>query len=365
MKRSIVIRTDASVQMGSGHVMRCATLADELRANGVTVTFICRDFPGNYIDWLLSKEYEVIRLASPSVSNDEVGDYPAHLHWLGVSLQQEIDEVVGVLSQRPTVDCIIVDHYALELEWERQIAPFTRKMMVIDDLADRQHGCDILLDQNYYCDMQSRYDNLIPSISTKLLGPAYALLRPEFIRMRNHSRLRDGTVKRILVFLGGADPANETSNVIHALRMLKRADLEVDVVVGASNPHRSLIQSLCEEAGNYQYHCQIDNIAELMLAADLAIGAGGSTLWERGYLGLPSLIIILAKNQEIAARDLESIGALKIIGESGKISSHYIYKVLNDCIDNKDMLLSMSKISNSLVGHGAKKIQETIFTTFC
>lgn len=365
MKRSIVIRTDASVKMGSGHVMRCATLADELRANGATVTFICRDLPGNYIDWLLLKEYEVIRLASPAVSNDEVGDYPAHLHWLGVSLQEEIAEVTSVLSQRPIFDCIIVDHYALELEWERQIAKFSRKMMVIDDLADRQHDGDILLDQNYYYNMQARYDNLIPSTSTKLLGPAYALLRPEFIRMRNHSRLRDGTVKRILIFLGGADPANETSNVIRALRMLKRTDLEVDVVVGASNPHCSLIQALCEEAENYQYHYQIDNIAELMQAADLAIGAGGSTLWERGYLGLPSLIIVLAKNQEIAARDLENIGALKIIGESGKISSRHIYEVLNDCIDEKDMLFSMSKISNSLVCHGAKKIQETIFNILC
>lgn len=365
MKRSIVIRTDASVQMGSGHVMRCATLADELRANGASVTFICRDFPGNYIDWLSLKGYEVIRLTSSSVRKDTGGDYPAHLYWLGVPLQQEIIEVSSVLLQRPISDCIIVDHYALELEWERQIAKFSRKMMVIDDLADRQHDCDILLDQNYYYDMQSRYDNLIPLTSTKLLGPAYALLRPEFIRMHNHLRLRDGTVKRIIVFLGGADPANETSSVIHALRMLKRADLEVDVVVGASNPHCSLIQALCEETENFEYHYQIDNIAELMLAADLAIGAGGSTLWERGYLSLPSLIIILAKNQESAARDLEKIGALKIIGESGKISSRQIYEILNDYIDKKDILLSMSKISNSLVGHGAKKIQETIFTTLC
>lgn len=345
--------------------MRCATLADELRANGATVTFICRDLPGNYIDWLLSKKHDVIRLASPVVSNGEGGDYPHHLHWLGVSLEQEIAEVNGVLSQYPVFDCIIVDHYALESQWERQISRFARKMMVVDDLADRQHECDILLDQNYYRDMQSRYDDLVPASSMKLLGPGYALLRPEFIRARNHFRLRDGTVRRILVFLGGADPANETSKVIHALRMLKRTDLKVDVVVGASNPHRSGIQAMCEEDENYQYHCQIDNIAELMLAADLAIGAGGSTLWERGYLALPSLIIILAKNQEIAARDLENIGALKIIGESGKISSHQIHEALNECIDEKDILLSMSEISNSLVGHGAKRIQETIFTTLC
>ena len=172
MSSSVVIRVDASVQMGSGHVMRCATLAEELRSRGATVTFICRTLPGNYINWLLSHKFEVIALPAPVDGMAVAASELAHFSWLGVSLEQEIADVREALSRRPVHDCLIVDHYALDEQWEGAARSFANTIMVVDDLADRRHDCDILLDQNFYLGMQQRYDHLLPLSCKKLLGPA-------------------------------------------------------------------------------------------------------------------------------------------------------------------------------------------------
>ena len=265
---NIVFRTDASLQIGTGHVMRCLTLADELRQRGAVVSFVCREHPGNLIGLIEGKGYSVKRLPQPTSEYFVTSEDVAHAAWLGVPWQQDATETLAALGKMQP-EWLIVDHYALDCRWESILRPNVGRIMVIDDLADRSHDCDLLLDQNLYQNMATRYDELVPATCAKLLGPKYALLRPEFAQARNNLRQRDGRVRRILVFFGGVDPTNETEKAIHALVSIADRQFAVDVVVGGGNPHKQQIENLCAEHEGFHYHCQVDNMAELMAAGQI------------------------------------------------------------------------------------------------
>jgi UDP-2,4-diacetamido-2,4,6-trideoxy-beta-L-altropyranose hydrolase len=302
-----VFRTDASVEIGSGHLMRCLTLADQLRADGAEAAFICRDLPGAMFGLLDARGYPNARLELPAtVAASQHDDARATL-----------EAVAGLFPGG--VDWLVVDQYGLDAEWERLLRPVSRKLMVIDDLADRPHDCDLLLDQNYYRDLESRYQGRVPGQCVTLLGPGYVLLRPEFALARQKLRARDGVVRRILVFFGGSDPTNETEKVLEALGLLGKPDLDVDVVVGLANPKRQAIQALCEALPNVSFHCQVPSMAELILDADLGVGAGGAAMWERCYLGLPAITVISAANQERTTEDVAAIGAIELLGRATKL----------------------------------------------
>ncbi|MEW5919764.1 MAG: UDP-2,4-diacetamido-2,4,6-trideoxy-beta-L-altropyranose hydrolase [Bacillota bacterium] len=327
--------------------MRCLTLAEELRQNGAVVFFICRELPGHLCSHLEDKHFSVLRLYTYDVRE-------SHASWLGVSWQQDAEEVSQILRQeflkkKRRIDWLVVDHYALDRRWEEKMRPFVDKIMVIDDLADRSHDCDLLLDQNLYENMESRYDGLVPENCRKLLGPQYALLRPEFIKARANLRKRDGTVKCILVFLGGADPTNETAKALEAIQLLERPDIAVDVVVGLSNPHREQIKEICSTMPNTSYHCQVDNVAELMAQADLAIGAGGIATWERCCLGLPSITMITAENQERITSAVALHQAILNLGNNKNVGSEDIFEALNILLTEKNMLLAMTNAALSII----------------
>jgi len=351
----VFIRTDASAQIGTGHVMRCLTLAVDLRQFGLEVTFISRVLPGDLCDYVESKGFKVYRL------NDEInltGDYWAWLgeNWRadatktreiilnqagvqsdigndGVSRQAScLDE--GLINQSSKIAAqvfsdpglkpgpninLVVDSYAIDYKWEQFLRPYVNRIMVIDDLANRLHDCDLLLDQNYYRGMELRYDGLVPSTCRKLFGPEYALLRPEFHQAKKTLRKRDGKIRRILIFFGGSDPTNETKKALEAIKLLNRPEIAVDVVVGATNPHKEEIKKICSEMPKTNYHCQVENMAELMAAADLAIGAGGTTTWERLYLELPTIVIAVAENQVETLETLGEAGMVWYLGKNNEI----------------------------------------------
>lgn len=254
---NVVIRADASVGIGSGHVMRCLTVANKLRAAGCDVAFWMKRLEGNLIHYVKEQGFRFIEEAEHA-------------------------------------SLYIVDHYGLGIDWEQSIRPFTKKLAVIDDLA-REHDCDLLLDQNVVPNYETRYDGLVPAHCVKLLGPKYLMMRDEFIEARAKQKTRTEKNERLLIFMGGTDSTNETMKVLEALQHYDFA--HVDVVVGNGNPMKQQIEAICHERA-YDYHCQIDYMAQLMLQADFAIGAGGSTLWERCYVGLPSSSTIVADNQK-------------------------------------------------------------------
>jgi len=224
-------------------------------------------------------------------------------------------------------------------------------------LADRRHDCDLLLDQNLYEAMESRYRVLVPEKCVTLLGPGYALLRAEFTMTRRNSRIRDGNIRRILIFLGGGDPTNETSKALEAVRSLNRPDIAVDVVVGKSNPHCGGIRLHCNAMQNTVYHLQIDNMAEVMAAADLAIGAGGSSSWERCFLGLPTMIIAIADHQIETSKCLDRSGCAWFCGTPTSTTSALLEQRLRLLVNEPFEVERAARAGKSVVdGCGCPKV---------
>ena len=251
-----------------------------------------------------------------------------------------------------------MDHYGLDEEWERLLRPHAAKIMVIDDLADRRHDCDLLLDQNLFIDGELRYDELVSPACTKLLGPKYALLRKEFRDAKKNLRERTGEVKRVLVFLGGADPDNITGLSIEALSAPEFLHLQVDVVIGLQNPNREKIERLVHARPRTALHIQAANMAELMCAADLSIGAGGSTTWERLSLGLPSIIIPIAKNQIPIALGINEVGCGIVISDG--ITNSIIGREIGRILSLKKNLNMSYKCLGITDGNGAEKVANMI-----
>ena len=352
----ITFRTDASNQIGTGHFMRCLTLADEMKKQGAHIRFISRNLPLHLIEMLNAKGMEYISLITDA--SQEPIDELAHSSWLGTSQTQDAQATLQALADQ-TWDWIIVDHYALDERWEKSVRANCKKLVVIDDLADRKHDCDVLLDQNFYADMQTRYINKVPEHCQLLLGPRYALLREEFRILRNMVKVRTGEVKKILVFFGGVDADNCTSLALQALAKLN-IKLQVDVVIGSQHPNRKRIQQDCITYG-FTCHVQTKRMAELMAEADLAIGAGGSTSWERCCLGLPALLVAVAGNQIDIAKALDSIGACYYLGEKDVLSSGSIQYSINELLVASDHVLSISEQAFSLVdGLGKNRVSEVL-----
>ncbi len=289
----IAIRVDASSEIGTGHFMRCLTLADALQQRGAQTRFVSRHMPEHLRNMLAQKGHEFIPLNSKRT--ETISENLSHASWLGTSQHADAQDTVQALSGQ-TWDWLVVDHYALAACWESVLRQITQNILVIDDIADRQHDCDVLLDQNFYADINTRYIGKVPPHCQFLLGPRYALLREEFSQARELAKPRSGPVKRILIFFGGVDANNYTGRAIEALVNLGIPDLPVDVVIGSQHPCREHLETQCARQG-FTAHIQTSRMAELMAGADLAIGAGGSTTWERCCLGLPSLVISTVDNQ--------------------------------------------------------------------
>ncbi|MCX6827208.1 MAG: UDP-2,4-diacetamido-2,4,6-trideoxy-beta-L-altropyranose hydrolase [candidate division Zixibacteria bacterium] len=361
----IVIRADSSLKIGTGHVMRCLTLAEQLRNNDSDVAFVCRELPGNIISLIKTRGYRVHCL--PYKESSVIDDPQGNKHWDWPAIEKEFDaaQTENILKNiEYESDWLVVDHYALNWKWEIKMRPHVNHLMVIDDLADRKHDCDILLDQNYFEQRESRYNDLVPKPCRLLLGPKYALLRSEFIEIRKNLRHRDGHVRRILIFFGGSDLSNETGKAMEAIASLERSDLAVDVVLGISNPHKKEIMNRCRAMQNVVCHYQVDNMAQLMSDADLAIGAGGTTTWERLYLGLPSIIAVLAENQREVTEALTQRGVVWNLGKSSEIKTVDIARLVALAMTEPVTLQRMRQMGQSLFGNttisGAEKVVQAM-----
>jgi UDP-2,4-diacetamido-2,4,6-trideoxy-beta-L-altropyranose hydrolase len=340
----ILFRADASVEIGTGHLIRCATLATLLQRYGAVVTFACRDLPGNLNHWLEEQGFQVI-------------------HWQANSPNTIPADLKTYLAQAQPY-WLVVDHYGLDAQWEKGLWPYVKKVLAIDDLANRPHACHALLDQNYFSQPETRYEGLIPEESHRWLGSNYALLRPEFRTVRE-GILRTGhrekkQFKKLQIFLGGSDPTNETGFVLNALKEMTLSDLpglSMDVIVGASNPKRAEVQALCEAMPNTRFYCQTSRMAELMAEADLAIAAGGTATWERLCLGLPALVISVAENQEEISRQVAEAGAQVYLGRSGQVSKTRLQEAVFQFLENPESLTSLSNKAFQLVdGQGAHRV---------
>ncbi|MBI4226428.1 UDP-2,4-diacetamido-2,4,6-trideoxy-beta-L-altropyranose hydrolase, partial [Candidatus Roizmanbacteria bacterium] len=309
-------RVDASFLIGTGHVMRCLTLADALRKQGANCYFVCRAHIGNLLNLIQQRGYQTYSL--PVLKDQSHHDkslhestLSTHSSWLGTDLETDANQTLTAIGER-YINWLIVDHYALDIRWEKKIRHMCCRLMVIDDLANRPHDCDLLLDQNLGRSA-SDYTNLVSPSCELLIGPQYALLRPEFSALRSYSinRRTNLEFKHLLITMGGIDKDNATNKVLNALRnCILPADLKITVVIGQYAPWLEEVKiTAAKMPWSTEVLVNVQNMAKLMADSDLAIGAAGSTSWERNSLGLPTLIIALAENQKAIAKALNVAGA--------------------------------------------------------
>lgn len=317
----MAFRTDGGSHIGSGHIMRCLVLAQSLKAQGADILFICREQPGHLSDLIPERGYSIERLAAvPS---------GGHTDW-----ERDAEETRAALEAGMgcKADWLIVDHYLLDRRWEGALRSSTDRLMVIDDLCDRPHDCDLLLDQNLVAGMHERYADKLTVSCRQLIGPSYALLHPDYARLHEHVAPRRGAIRRILIFFGGADSANLTERALDAFLALGRPDIEVDIVIGASSRHGDAVRRKAEAHANIHVHAGLPSLATLMSRADLAIGAGGSTHWERLCLGLPSLVVTLADNQRLISEELLRLGVIQLLGHHDEVDQLMIAGALDSLI---------------------------------
>ncbi len=348
---SVAFRVDASTKIGAGHVMRCLTLANELRRLGVMALFICRAHAGHMAERIASEAHAVTLLPVDQqiASNADTSDCPMYETWLGVDWMKDAkDTVQSIIKFSPS--WLVVDHYAIDASWERKVKAATGvKIMVIDGLADREHDCDLLLDQTYSPEGERRWDGLVPQYCERLVGPQFALLRPEFAETLKHLRQRDGKVRRIFIAFGGVDQPNATSLALDAIVDLGRPDIAVDVVIGLANPNRTQLQVKCQQLENVHLHIEPSNISRLMLNADLAISGGGTMLLEQGYLQLPSIVVSIAENQKKAAQSLMDIGAIIYLGNFGETTKELLKQAVFEIINDSQKIENMQLISHKMM----------------
>jgi UDP-2,4-diacetamido-2,4,6-trideoxy-beta-L-altropyranose hydrolase len=290
----VVFRFDASADIGLGHASRCATLATELASRGAQVTMVGRGLDARGAD----------HAAFERLSLNEAGWDPG----------SDAAGFRSLLNGRAVFDWLVVDHYALGAEWERNARALAHRILVIDDLAARPHDCDLLLDQNLLPAQRATvYEPFVPPSAKVLAGPRYALLRPRFAELRRATRQRDGRVRSLLICFGGSDPGNHTRACLEALEALAPR-FPVTVVIGRANPHGESVTAAARRVPGTRVLGDPPDLPKLMADADLIVGAGGTMTWERACLGVPTLAIGIADNQAAVLEGLFAAGAA--VGET-------------------------------------------------
>jgi UDP-2,4-diacetamido-2,4,6-trideoxy-beta-L-altropyranose hydrolase len=350
-------RTDASLHIGTGHVMRCLTLADALHERGTKSTFICRPHAGHLLELIQQRGHNAKALAPVDDAYTAPAD-PSHAQWLGTDWASDAEQTKQALGNQ-AVDWLVVDHYALDRRWEQTMRPHTRSIMVIDDLADRPHACDFLLDQTFGR-LAMDYVPLVPDGCELLCGAQYALLRPEFAALREYSlkRRAQPVLKELLINLGGVDKDNVTGEVLRALQ--SRAlpeDCRLTVVMGPTAPWLKNVQDLaCSMQWPTRVLVGVANMAQLMADSDLAIGAAGATSWERCCLGLPSIMLVVADNQLEVAKGLELNGAALVCLSDQGLSKQLAVLLGKLCADIELLALLSKAAARVANGTGAGEV---------
>jgi UDP-2,4-diacetamido-2,4,6-trideoxy-beta-L-altropyranose hydrolase len=351
----IVIRVDASISIGYGHVMRCLTLADVLKTKNINCEFICREHPGNLIKHIINKGYKT-HIIPMGLRKD---NYHCFHDWLGASISEDAKHCEQILSSIQP-EWLIVDHYALDKNWEKKLSNYYHKLMIIDDLADRDHECQILLDQTFGRS-QDEYKPLVPRDCNILCGSNYAMLRPDFAELREYSlnRRKKFKLKRLLISMGGIDKNNSTSYILNSLQKLKLpSECEITIVLSSESPWLNNVHRLSKKI-IWRTKVLVDEpeMAKLMAESDLAIGAAGTSSWERCCLGLPTILMILADNQREIAKVLIDRGAAILFDDlknsNQNFSDNRLYKLINFELIGK-------KSASIVDGLGTKRVVECL-----
>lgn len=351
--RVTAFRVDAALHIGSGHLMRCLTLADELKACGCESHFLGRPLPPALRALVESKGHRWHDVVAAADGPAEPGA-PAHAAWLGATQAADAAAAAAALGAlRP--DWLVVDHYALDERWERQTRPLVGRILVIDDLADRPHDADMLLDQNLQSG-PARYAGLLPAHCRTLIGPRYALLRRGFAEAAQRPP-RDGTVRRILACVGGGDPKHVLPRILDAWEALGSGRPALDIALGAQSPELDTLRQHCADLPACTLHVDTGGMPDLMAQADLLLCGGGTINWERCCVGLPSVMIEIAANQRENIQLLASARTGVAAGSVDSISAEAVTTLLRRLCVRPSILRRMGLRGRRLVdGQGARRV---------
>lgn len=351
----VLIRADASHAIGSGHVARCLTLAKVLRDGGHDVAFACRLLPGHLLEHLATQGWRAYGLPATYAEQANTGqDIEAALPW-----QADIAALQRLLTVEDAFDWIIVDHYGLDHHWQTAARQWAPRIAAIDDLANRRHAVDLLLDQNF-SGTPSAYAPWVRPECQTLFGPRFAMIRDEFKRDPVPIQAR---AHRVLVNFGGFDAAGETWKAMLALSELD--GLEVDFIAGTGNPEWTRMQALASGRSTWRLQTHTDQFAELMAHADLFVGAGGGTSWERAALGLPTICIAVAANQQANAERLAEVGAHLYLGPRDQVSVESLRQSISVLLANQGLRRSFAERSRQMVdGCGARRVAAALAGEF-
>nr|WP_168710935.1 UDP-2,4-diacetamido-2,4,6-trideoxy-beta-L-altropyranose hydrolase [Ningiella ruwaisensis] len=367
---NILCRVDASLEIGAGHLMRCLALANALNKRGAQCTFLSYKQKGDLhalVDEQGHKRCVISsdEQAAPAIASDK--SYSDKLIVASqMSEEREAQRCIQLLGKQ-RFDLLIVDHYHLAKTFCRSMRAICKRILVIDDLANREHDCDILLDQNLLPNASTRYQNLIPNACQTLLGPQYALLREEFYQSKTIDSLQQEE-GHLLVNFGGNDIHNLSALCIEAMANSKYVK-SADIVIGANHPSLQQLKSAISLYPGFTLHIQTKEMARLMHKASLMIGAGGSSHWERCICSLPALIVTVAENQVETTRYLDSLGVCQYVADaSDGINNSISATMLASCIDkflsSPDLLESMRKKASEIVPKqaGTPLVCDTVLT---
>ena len=338
MKKNLFIRVDASPEIGIGHIMRCLTLAQELKNNFDKIIFLTRKDSGDFTETIMKNEFEVIFI--PTNNDSDI-----------------IKNLIATYTKNKNY--LLIDHYDIDSAFELSLKNTFEKIFVIDDLANRYHNCDLLIDQNYYRDLNHRYKKLIPNDAITLLGPKYAIIRSEFRSVNKKIIKKNLRIKKILVSFGGSDPTNECKKTLDALCSIENSQFEIIVVAGIYNHKFEQLQKLYEKYSSIKIYRHVNDLSRLMLDSDLFIGAGGTTTWERFYMGLPSIVTIISDDQKESIEFLSDMGHIINLGLAKNVTSKIYIQTLQKL--NSDLIYNMSLHNQKLVdGNGSNRIKKQI-----
>ena len=338
MKKNLFIRVDASPEIGIGHIMRCLTLAQELKNNFDKIIFLTRKDSGDFTETIMKNEFEVIFI--PTNNDSDI-----------------IKNLITTYSENKNF--LLIDHYDVDSNFESSLKNIFEKIFVIDDLANRKHDCDLLIDQNYYRDLNHRYKKLIQNDTITLLGSKYAIIRPEFRNINKKTIKKNSQIKKILVSFGGSDPTNECKKALDALCSIENNQFEIVAIVGIYNNKFERLKKLYEKYSNIKIYRHVNDLSQLMLNSDLFIGAGGTTTWERFYMGLPSIVIVISDDQKESIEFLSDMGHIINLGLAKNVTSKTYVQTLQKL--NSDLIYNMSLNNQKLVdGNGSNRIKKQI-----
>jgi UDP-2,4-diacetamido-2,4,6-trideoxy-beta-L-altropyranose hydrolase len=340
---TLVIRADASIAMGTGHVMRCLALAQAWQDVNGDVVFAMAESTAAIARRLQDEGIEIARLECRPGSADDA-------------------EEIASTCQRQCAEWIVVDGYHFDLEYQQRLKDAGLKLLLIDDSGQvGPYIADVVLNQNVHAAKVS-YRNRATD-TRLLLGPRYALLRREFRSWCKHQRPVARIARNLLITMGGSDPQNVTAIVLTALRLLKIRELKIKVVVGGSNPHVARLRDLISRLPNAHLQTDVTKMAELVAWADLAITAGGGTCYELALMGTPMLLFTMAENHAATCRALEQLGAGVHVGWFHNITADRLAEALRDLMFDRERRRRVTDNARRLVdGNGAYRVVENVLS---